>query len=345
MAISDNPTRSASATTFWKVISGKAQPEKVVCMCQFSFVRAMSISVYFFFIWVFIISHLYGILVLKMEKTIYIFTPSWLIKKKPEYDKGVRTLEKLGFKILNKKHISKLPTNEEKIKEINRSFSDNKIDIILARRGGYSAIKILKGLDFSLIKKNPKIFAGFSDISGLINPIYEKTGLVTLHSPMVWNFEKPTNFTVKSFLNAINGFPKKNLFEHAPVKVFRHGKVQGRIKGGNLITLTSLIGTEWETQTRGAMLFLEEVDEKLYRIDRNMTQWILCGKFKGIKGLILGDFKGEKAKDVFKILSQQMKINFPVVHCPNIGHVKNKITIPIGRMAELDTRKGTLVLK
>jgi muramoyltetrapeptide carboxypeptidase len=91
-------------------------------------------------------------------------------------------------------------------------------------------------------------------------------------------------------------------------------------------------------------LFLEDVDEKLYEVDRNLTQWILAGKMQKVKGLILGDFRGIKDRDVYKILSSQMKIDFPLVHCSYIGHVKNKITLPVGARVELDTVKKRLTL-
>ena len=96
--------------------------------------------------------------------------------------------------------------------------------------------------------------------------------------------------------------------------------------------------------TDGVILFLEDADEKLYEVDRTLTQWILAGKMQKVKGLILGDFRGIKARDVYNILSSQMKIDFPLVNCPYIGHVKNKITLPVGAQVELDTMKKRLTL-
>jgi len=277
-------------------------------------------------------------------KTIYTITPSWLIKNQKDYKRGLKTLSHLGFKVKNGKILSRLPSPAEKAAEIAAAFRDSS-DMILAQRGGYSSLKVLPHVDFELIKKHPKPLAGFSDLSTLLNVIYEKTGLVTLHAPMVLNFSDPSRFTVRSFLNAVNGFDRKELFNGAPLKTYNHGRAGGILKGGNLVTLTSLIGTPWETEVRGSVLFFEDVDEELHRIDRYLTQWLLAGKFKGVRGLILGDFRGVKSDDVFKILSSQMKITFPVIHCPYIGHVKNKITLPVGARVELDTRKGSLLIK
>jgi muramoyltetrapeptide carboxypeptidase len=142
----------------------------------------------------------------------------------------------------------------------------------------------------------------------------------------------------------VDGFPNRNLFEGVPVKVHHNGIARGRLKGGNLITLTALIGTEWEVDTEGTILFLEDVEEKLHEVDRYLTQWILAGKFRKVKGLILGDFRGIKDRDVYNILSSQMEIRFPLVSCPYIGHVRNKITLPIGARVELNTMKKALSL-
>ena len=277
-------------------------------------------------------------------KAVYTITPSWLIKKKKDFTAGIRNLENLGFKVINKRPVTRLPSIHKKVAQVHAAFLNKKVEIILAHRGGYSSMKLLPYLDFNLIRKNPKILAGFSDLSALLNVISERTNLITLHSPMVINFSVPSRFTIRSFLNAVNGFPNRNLFEGVPVKVHHLGIARGRLKGGNLITLTALIGTEWEMDTDGVILFLEDADEKLYEVDRTLTQWILAGKMQKVKGLILGDFRGIKDRDVYNILSSQMKIDFPLVTCPYIGHVKNKITLPVGAQVELDTMKKRLTL-
>ena len=278
-------------------------------------------------------------------KAIYPILPSWLIKKKKDFTDGVNNLEKLGFKVLNRRFVTRLPSNRKKVEQVHSAFLDKRVEVILAQRGGYSSIKLLPLIHFGLIRKNPKIFAGFSDLSTLLNVFYERAGLVTLHSPMIVNFPKPPRITVRSFLNAIRGFPQKNLFAGAPVWVYRHGKARGVLKGGNLATLTSLMGTEWEIDTAGSVLFLEDVDEELYRVDRYLTQWFLAGKFDKIKGLILGDFRGLRNREVYKILSTQMKVRFPVVHTPYIGHGENKITLPVGANVGLDTSKKSLTIR
>ncbi len=279
------------------------------------------------------------------SKVIYAVTPSWLIKKRKDFVDGVKNLQELGFRVINKDFITRLPSLPRKVKQIHSAFLNKRIEIIMAQRGGYSSMKLLPRLDFDLMKNNPKIFAGFSDLSTMLNAIHERTGLITLHAPMVISFSQPRKPTIRSFLNAVQGFPQKNLLAGAPVHVYHRGKGRGILKGGNLETLTALIGTEWEINTEGSILFLEEVGEKLYRVDRLLSQWILAGKLRKVKGLILGDFHGLKNYDVYRILSTQMKIHFPLVHSSYIGHGKNKITLPIGATVELNTSEKSLVIQ
>jgi muramoyltetrapeptide carboxypeptidase len=278
-------------------------------------------------------------------KSVYTITPSWLVKKRKDFVDGVRNLEQLGFKVMNKRWVTKMPSTSGKVKQIHAAFLNKRVEVILAQRGGYSSLKLLPCLDFNLIRRNPKIFAGFSDLSTLLNAIYERTGLITLHSPMVINFSEPSRLTIRSFLNALHGFPHKNLFDGVPVSVYHSGTARGTLKGGNLITLTALMGTEWEINPEGSILFLEDVNEKLYEVDRNLTHWILAGKLSKVKGLILGNFKGLRSRDVYQILKDQMKIDFPLVHCPYIGHGKHKITLPVGARVELNTPKKSLTIR
>lgn len=278
-------------------------------------------------------------------RNLFIVAPSYLIKKKRDFTGGLSQLAELGFNVLNPQFPQVALSPRQKAEQIHTAFTNPRVDMVMALRGGYSAMKSLPFLDFDLIGKHPKPFAGFSDLSALLNPISERTGLVTLHAPMVINLGSPTAFTLRSLVNAVKGYPEKNLFRGAPCKVYNPGSATGILKGGNLITLTALIDTDWEIDTAGSILFLEDVDEKLHQIDRYLTQWILAGKLKGIKALILGNFRNIRSSQVFAILASQMKVDVPVVYCPAIGHVANKITLPIGAKVELDTERKQLVIQ
>lgn len=278
-------------------------------------------------------------------KNVFIVTPSYLIRKKRDFNAGIRQLTALGFNVVNPQFPQTLPSPREKARQIHEAFADPGVDLILALRGGYSAMKTLPFLDFELIRKHPKLIAGFSDLSALLNPIFERTGLVTLHAPMLINLDTPTPLTLESLQNAVEGFPEKNLLKGTRCTVYRPGSAVGTLKGGNLITLTALIGSAWEIDAAGSILFLEDVDEQLHEVDRYLTQWLLAGRFKGIKALILGDFRGLKSRQVYDILATQTEPDFPVLHCPNIGHVADKITLPIGAEVELDTRRKRLTIR
>jgi muramoyltetrapeptide carboxypeptidase len=274
-----------------------------------------------------------------------IITPSYLMQSKREFCGCIAQLGKLGFRVMNPEFPKVLPSPREKADQIHRAFADPETDIVLAQRGGYSAMKVLPFLDFDLIGKHPKILAGFSDLTALLNPVYQRTGFATLHAPMLVSLGTPTPFTLASLGNALQGYPEKNLFKGAPVTVYRPGVASGILKGGNLTTLSALIDTDWETVTNGSLLFLEDVDEKLHKIDRYLTQWLLAGKFQGVKGIILGDFRGVRNRRVYDILASQMDLDIPVVYCPYIGHVANMITLPVGAEVELDTGRKRLLIK
>jgi len=276
---------------------------------------------------------------------VFIISPSYLMQKKRDFTAALRQLRALGFKVINPDFPTVLPSPREKAEQLHRAFTDPTIDLILALRGGYSAMKALPFIDFELIRHHPKLLAGFSDLSALLNPIYERTGMATLHAPMVINLDNPSGFTTRSLMNAVSGYPQRNLFRGARVRVYRPGRSRGTLKGGNLITLTALLKTDWEIDTEGAVLFFEDVDELQHEVDRYLTQWLLAGKFAGISGLILGDFRGIRNRKVYDILATQMELDVPVVHCPNIGHVTDKLTLPVGAEVELDTEEKRLEIK
>ena len=276
---------------------------------------------------------------------VFIITPSYLLKKKRVFNAALKQLSRLGYTIINPEFPQQLPSPQAKAAQLHAAFADPAIDMILALRGGYSAMKTLPFIDFELIRQHPKIIAGFSDLCALLNPISERTGMVTLHAPMLINLDAPTPFTLRSLANAVSGYPQPNLLKGARCTVYRPGSARGVLKGGNLITLTALLKTDWEIETRGAILFFEDVDEKLHQVDRYLTQWLLAGKLAGIKALVLGDFRGIRSRQVYEILASQMDISFPVLHCPNIGHVANQITLPIGAEVELDTERRQLLIR
>lgn len=244
-------------------------------------------------------------------------------------------------------------SNEDNLRaeEINRYFSDPSVDAIICARGGYGSIRILDLIDYDLIKQNPKIFIGFSDITVLLNAITHKTKLITLHGPT-------GNFFLDSFTTKILDFllfgSKENIqnvinYKFSKNDVLVEGKAKGRLVGGNLSNLVSLLGTRYDFDTNGKILFFEEVSEHPYKIDRMLMQLELADKFKNCAGVIVGYFgKLDSRRNFYpdysftlrEILQRAFnKYNFPVIINFPFGHSNKFFTFPIGGLANFDTSR------
>ena len=243
-------------------------------------------------------------------------------------------------------------TDEIRAKDINDMFADKNIKAIFAIRGGYGTIRLVDKLNYDTIKKNPKIFSGYSDITTLLIAINEKTGLVTYHGPMSSNFKDIPPVTEASFNRTFINKEPLNLLEFDnEYFVLKSGRAEGQITGGNLSLIVASLGTEYEINTDGKILFIEETNEPTYRIDRMLKHLKLAGKLKNIKGVLLGDFKNAKRaeiddmglEDVFEDNFGKMKV--PVISGLKSGHVRPFITIPIGVKVKIDTYKNEIIIE
>lgn len=229
--------------------------------------------------------------------------------------------------------------------ELMEMFEDNSIRAILTMRGGWGCARILDLLDYSLIQKHPKVVMGFSDITSLINGIYAKTGLVTYHGPC--GYSSWGDFTTTHVINAVvKGVP----FEmtnpsdnQKDLKTLTSGKAQGILVGGNLTVVSSMIGTSYLPHWRDKILFLEEIKEEPYRVDRMLWQLKQAGVFEEINGLVLGSFRKcepeepEKSFSLQEVFDQHFKnTTFPVYQGASFGHIAPKFSLPIGIKAEID---------
>ena len=234
-------------------------------------------------------------------------------------------------------------TDKERVDDIHNMFLDNEVKLIICLRGGYGASRLLDKIDYSIIKNNPKIFCGYSDITVLQNAFFNKTGLVTFAGPMagVDFYKKVSEFTEQSFWNTITSSEPIRI-KHPDgerLRSYRNGIVEGRLIGGNLSLFASLIGTEYLPEPEGNILFIEEVSEVPYRIDRMLNQLKLSGYLGRIKGVILGSFTDceesdpqRKSLKFEEVMEDYFIKNFnaPVLYNLYHGHVKNNLTIPIG---------------
>lgn len=245
--------------------------------------------------------------------------------------------------------------DEVRANELMQFYQDENINCIIAARGGYGSLRILPLLDFETIRRKPKILIGFSDISALLNAVFIKTRTISFHGPVASsNFDNFTNENLKNsiifnkdFNKLVNKFPSMN--------VINEGIAQGRLVGGNLTVISSTLGTEYEIETDGAILFLEEISEHPYKIDRMLTQLWLAEKLQKASGIIFGYFHSIDSRRNFypgysftirQVIESRVKpLGIPAVFGLPIGHnSKMLMTLPIGTMAELDTSNKTLSL-
>ena len=243
-------------------------------------------------------------------------------------------------------------SDELRAKDINNMFANPRINAIFAIRGGYGSIRFIDKLNYDVIRKNPKIISGFSDITTLLLAINEKTGLVTFHGPMADNLKEIPVTTENSFDKAFMSNSSYNLLDFDnSYTIMKNGRGSGRITGGNLSLVVATLGTDYEINTDGKILFLEEVNEDSYRVDRMLQQLRLAGKFKNLKGIIIGDFRNPKKADPTDMSIDEVfydnfgKLNVPIIKGLKSGHVRPFITIPIGANVKIDTYRREAIIE
>jgi len=252
--------------------------------------------------------------------------------------------------------------DKRRTEEFMAGWIDPRIKAIFPGTGGYGTTRILDQLDYDIIKNNPKILVGFSDITGLHLAINKMTGLTTFHTPSPMyglgseDYLSPISdhyFWQAIEANSPNGYTiDVKLFELGESVITLHGgKEKGVLIGGNLSLINTLMGTPYEIETKGKILFIEDVGEAPYRIDRYFSQLRMAGKFDHLKGVILGKFTrrateppdDDNSFTMMAVLEQYFSnLGVPVIANFPIGHYKYNVTFPIGIMAEIDADKQTV---
>ncbi|MFH1076113.1 MAG: LD-carboxypeptidase, partial [Pseudomonadota bacterium] len=217
---------------------------------------------------------------------------------------------------------------------------------ILCARGGFGSARILPFLNFDVISANPKVFVGFSDITVLLAAFHTKARLLTFHGPVATTMGSGSEKTRESFFDAITSNAVIRLTPSEPI-VLQKGQAVGRVLGGNLINLCHLIGTPYEPDLDGAILFIEEQREAPYRIDRMLCHLRLSDRLSRLSGVALGAFSEcGGAHVIHEIVKEHFEeTNIPIIGGFEIGHINDNLTIPMGLTAELDTDNGELAFK
>lgn len=298
---------------------------------------------------------------LKAGSTLGIIAPASPCDNSDSIDNGKSILEDLGFRVVLGPNALKRDrylagTDRERIADLHRMFLDPRIDGIICLRGGYGTLRLLSKINYRIIRRCPKMLVGYSDITALQLAIWKKSGLVTFSGPMLatdFGFE-PSDFTIKHFYEAVTSIRPLGLVPAAPgVKphVIYPGRARGRLLGGNLSLVTATLGTPYEIDTRGAILFLEEVAEEPYRVDRMLQQLFLAGKLQSAAGVVFGEFADCEAADLSVsfncgevIADMFTRLKIPCFYGLGPGHGAHKVTLPLGVKAVMDAGRCQLVI-
>lgn len=252
--------------------------------------------------------------------------------------------------------------DRDRADDVNQFFTNPQINLLLPLQGGWGCSRILPYLDYSTIKKNPKVIVGFSDITALILGIYAQTGLITFHGPHgLTGWRSPQTDYFRRVLFQGEAIKYQNEPDPADsdrlmqvnnrIQTITAGKAQGKLIGGNLTILSTLVGTPYFPDVRGAILFVEEVGESIYRVDRFLTHLKLAGILDQLGGFIFGqctncppdwDYGSLTLEEVIRDHIEPLSI--PAWSGANIGHLETIITLPIGLPVEIDAVAGTIQL-
>ena len=295
---------------------------------------------------------------LKQGGTVGIICPSSPITKEREAE-CIKVLEDMGYRV---KVADNLTTNhggfmagdgKARGEGINRMFADPEVDAIFCIRGGDGGTRAYQYIDLDVVRANPKIFVGYSDVTTMHLLFNQQADLVTFHGPMVSSnmvsgFDEETK---KAFFDAINAEGTYEFKNPAgiPLQVMKEGKATGPVVGGNLSLLSASIGTPYEMDTKGKIIFLEEVEEPITKIEKWAYHLKNAGKFDECKGILLGQFTGITNKNMpsyteIECLSEILEdVNVPVMYHLESGHGEKIITLPFGASCTMDTETKTIV--
>lgn len=292
---------------------------------------------------------------LKQGDTVALIAPGSSIPEK-KIEKAISNLHSLGLKVEQGKFIREkygytAGKDHERIADIHWAFGDDSIDGVWCIRGGYGCTRLLPYLDYKLIKNNPKVLIGYSDITALHMAIFKKTGLTTFHGPV--GSSEFTTFTTdylqKMLFEPINGQHIQHK-DSGEVMTLSPGSAKGKLIGGNLSLISAMCGTKYLPSAKGKIVFLEDIDERPYRIDRMLIQLEQAWDLKKAKGILLGEFSDcDSDSDRSLTLQETLENHFkdsgiPVMYKVPLGHIEDQAVYPVGIKVSMDTESKKIVL-
>jgi len=301
---------------------------------------------------------------LKPGGTIGVIAPASPQRDDERLRRGIVYLRSKGYGVIEGRHLWQrngylAGTDDQRADDVNAMIRDPGVHMIVAARGGYGTTRILDRIDYRWLRRNPKIVVGFSDVTALNLAILRRAGVVSFSGALpgvdFWKPEGPQPSVEESFWRAVTRAARPGEVRQpagTSPRALHPGNVRGPLIPANLTLLCALIGTRFLPILDGAILLLEEIGEEAYRLDRMLSHVRNAGLFRRIGGLALGAFTGTEPRrvsvdslevdDVFKYYMRDTAV--PTVGGILYGHIDNKITLPVGTLAELDGNRGVLRL-
>lgn len=300
---------------------------------------------------------------LQKGETIGLIAPAGVLDMEESITIAREIFQVLGFRVKEGNHIRSryghlAGTDQERIADIHQMFSDREVKAIVCIRGGAGTSRLLDRLDYNMIAKNPKILLGYSDITALIMALYTKTGLVTFHGAVgisTWTNKVAKSFEAQFVDNILPIFANPvdkgdHIVQYKErITTWRPGQAEGVLLGGNMTVLTGLCGSPYLPDFKDSILFLEEVDENIERVDRMFCQLRLSGILSVIKGFVFGKCTGCGPSGGYGSLTLEQvfrdyiePLDIPAYSGAMIGHIADQFILPVGVRVRIDADKGTL---